>query len=224
MMTLKFDHPNAVAIAALSLSLGTALLLPTEAAQASVFGDSASVVNTFEDAVLTGGLQTLFGNVATETVTDALEFPNFIGFYDIDVSESSLTWTLVDNSSAADLILPANRFDRYYLQFENSTVTSVSLDGSDELNEFASVEVLAPGFSLEPADFFGTGIPTPIEFENGGLLVQFNEGTDLTNLGVSAKVNFTSEPVPEPATAIPALLVGGFMVARSMTRKRRAVA
>lgn len=219
-MNLNFDRMSAAAIAALSLSIG-ASLLPIEAAQGAVLGNSATVVNTFEDAVITGGSQTLFGIAGPETITEAVDFPNFIGFYDIDVSDTHITWTLVDNSGATDLILPANRYDRYYLGFENSTVTSASLDGSDELNAFANVEVLEPGFSLDAADLFGTGIPSPIELENGGLLLEFGEGTDLTNLGVSAKLNFTSKSVPEPQATLPLLLLGGLMLIGSISRQHR---
>ena len=168
------------------------------AEQTGVLGDVLTTVNLFEDAVITGGAQTLFGISAPTTITDEVELPNFIGFYDVDVSDDSLSLTLVDNSGATDLILPAGRFDRYYIEFDGSTITSTSLDGSEELNEFARVEVLEPGLSFEPADLFGTGIAVPIEFENGGLLRECSEGSDLTNLGVSAKVNFTSEPVLDP--------------------------
>lgn len=217
MMILKFRRIQAAAIAAFSFTLGT-YLLHTETAQAAVLGDSVTNVNVFEDAVITGGLQTVFGIEGPNLITDDIELPNFIGFYDIDVSDTDLSMTLVDNSGATDLIIPAGRYDRHYFKFDTSTITSVSLDGSEELNEFAKVEVLDAGFSLAVADLFGTGIPLPIEFENGGLLVEFGESTDLTKLGVSAKVNFTSQSVPEPQTTIPILLVGGLMFARSMTR------
>ena len=164
----------------------------------SVRGDSVTNVNVFEDSVITGGQQTLFGIEGPVTVTDGIELPNFINFYDIDFDEDSFTLTLVDNSGATDPIIPEGRFDRHYIEFEESIITSASLDGSEELNEFANVEVLEPGFMLEPADVFGTGISTPIEFENGGLLLELGEGSDFTNTGVSAKVNFTSALAPEP--------------------------
>lgn len=213
------------AIAAISLMAGPGLL-HTDSAHAAALGDSATVVNTFEDATITGGLQTLFGIAGPETITNDVEFPDFIGFYDTDISDTSLSLTLVDNSGAADLVLTENRFDRYYFGLDTSIITSASLDGTDELNAFANVEVLEAGFSLDAADVFGTGIPAPIEFENGGLLVEFGEGTDLTNLGVSAKVNFTSESitsksVPESQTAVSVLLVGGLMFANSIARQRR---
>ncbi|MEL7226851.1 MAG: hypothetical protein AAGL17_18950 [Cyanobacteria bacterium J06576_12] len=230
MMNLDFARINVVeifpwkgvAVAALSFTLGTNLF-HAEAAQSAVFGDSVTTVNTFEDSVITGGLQTVFGIEGPVTITDEVELPNFIGFYDIDVNDTSLSLTLVDNSGATDLILPADRYDRYYFEFDTSTITSASLDGSAELNEFANVDILEAGFSLDAADLFSTGIPVPIEFENGGLLLEFSEGTDLTNLGISAKVNFTSQSVPEPQAAIPILLAGGLMGVSSITRKHRSI-
>lgn len=196
MMDFKFDRLNAAAIAALALGVSACSVQP----EATVLGDSVTVVNTFEDIVITDGVQTVYGMAGPENITDAVELPNFIGFYDIDISDNSLTMTLVDNSGATDRIIPADRYDRYYFEFDTSTITSATLDGLSELNEFATVQVLDPGFSLDAADLFGTGIPVPIEFENGGLLVEFGEGTDLTNLDVSATVNFTvaNESVPEP--------------------------
>ncbi|MEM9807469.1 MAG: hypothetical protein AAF959_19570 [Cyanobacteria bacterium P01_D01_bin.56] len=219
-MNLKIDRISAGAIAALSLSLGTAIL-PTETAQAAVLGDSATAVNTFQDSVITGGVETIFDFSGPELVADDLEFPAFASLYDIDISDNSLTMTLVDNSVVASLVSPEGRFDRYYIGFDTSIVTSARLNGSDELNEFANVEVLEPGFSLDIADLFDIGIPVPIEFDNGGLLVELGAGTDVTNLGDTAKVNFTTKSVPEPEATMPLLLVSGLMVARSITRKRR---
>ncbi len=119
-----------------------------------------------------------------------LELPNYINFYDMNFSANSLTMTLVNNSDAADLVLPENRFDRYYVGFAANTVTSVSLVGSDELNEFATVSILPAGFVLEAGDAFETGIPVPIDFSQGGFLVELGGGTDLTNTGVTVNVSF----------------------------------
>ena len=208
MMNIKFDRINTVVITALSLSIGTNII-NTATAQAAVLGESANAVNTFEDAAITGRIETVFDFAGSEPVdpVGSIEFPAFASLYDIDISDTSLTMTLVDNSVVASLVSPPGRFDRYYLGFDNSIVTSASLDGSEGLNEFANVEVLAPGFSLDAADLFSTGISVPIEFENGGLLVELGEGTDVTNLGASVKVNFTSQSVPEPQAILPVLLL-----------------
>ena len=76
-----------------------------------------------------------------------------------------------------------------------------------------AIEVLPPGFQLDFVDLFDTSIPVePIEFENGGILVEFGEGTDLSNLGDSVQINFTaSKAVPEPQTTLVPLLLGGLM-------------
>ncbi|MGD1807850.1 calcium-binding protein [Dapis sp. BLCC M126] len=175
-----------------NLGVSATINFEEDISEESVLGDSATVVNTFQDPVFTGGVQTTFGEIGgPEIITNDVEFPNFIGFYDIDISDTSLTMTLVDNSDAADLILPDDRFDRYYIEFDTSTIASASLNGLSELNEFATVEVLEPGFVLDPpADLFETGISTPIQFETGGLLVELGPGTDLRNLGVSANIDF----------------------------------
>ncbi|NEQ72237.1 MAG: calcium-binding protein [Okeania sp. SIO2C9] len=163
-----------------------------DSSEESILGDSATVLNTLQDTVITGGVEATFGEIGgPEIITNDVEFPNFIGFYDIDISDTSLTMTLVDNSQADSLLFPADRFDRYYFEFDTSTIASASLDGLSELNEFATVQVLDPGFVLDAAtDILPSDISTPIEFENGGLLVQFGPGTDLTNLGVSATIDF----------------------------------
>ena len=171
-----------------------------------VLGSSVTVTNTFEDAAITG-VQTVFGLSDPTTVVDpGVELPNFIGFYDIDFSDDGFTMTLVDNSEATDLVIPEGRFDRYYIQFDSDIVTSVQLDGLDELNAFAEVEILEPGFELDAIDLFDTGIPVSQTFENGGILIEFGPGTDLTNLGVTAQVDFTTE---DAATGMP---VGEFQL------------
>ena len=218
-MNCKFDS---LSVAIATFALGTCLLSPAEA-QTQVLGDSVTVVNTFEDAQITGGVQTVFGLDGPATILEpGVEFPSFIGFYDVDISDNSLTMTLIDSSQAFDLILPSGRFDRYYFGFDSSTITSASLDGLAGLNEFATVEVLPPGFQLNFVDLFNTGIPVePIEFDNGGFLVEFGEGSDLSNLGGSAQINFTaSKAVPESQITMAPLLLGGLMFASSALRKR----
>ena len=62
-----------------------------------------------------------------------------------------------------------------------------------KLNAFAEVQILEPGFELDAIDLFDTGIPVSQTFEDGGILIEFGPGTDLTNLGVTAQVDFTTE-------------------------------
>ncbi len=125
----------------------------------------------------------------TATSDPGVESPNNINFYDVDVSANSITLTLVINSDAADLILPAERFDRYYIGFSTNYVTSAELTGTAEPNEFATVSILPAGYFLSVEDQFVTGITVTVEFVNGRLSIEFCEGTDLTNIGVKATVS-----------------------------------
>ena len=95
----------------------------------------------------------------------------------------------VNNSDAADLLLPEGRFDRYYVGFASNTVNTATLASADGLSEFATVTILPAGFSLEAQDLFGTGIPVPVDFAQGGLLIELGAGTDLTNTGLELTVN-----------------------------------
>lgn len=157
----------------------------------SFLGDSVTVANTFEDATLTGGAQAIYGLSDPTTVSDPeVELPNYINFYDMDFSANSLTMTLVNNSDAAALLLPEGRFDRYYIGFSANGITSATLDGSAELDEFATVTVLPAGYSLDAGDAFGTGISEPVDFSQGGMMIALGAGTDLSNLGATVKVNY----------------------------------
>lgn len=134
--------------------------------------------------------QTIYGlSDPTAVSDDAVELPNYINFYDIDVSANTITMTLVNNVDAADLILPAERFDRYYIGFSANTVSSAQLTGTSALNEFATVSLLPAGFTLNAVDVFETGIMVPVEFAQGGLLIELGAGTDLTNTGVQLSVS-----------------------------------
>ena len=155
----------------------------------SFLGDSVTVANTFQDATLTGGEQTIYGLSDPTAVSDpAVELENYINFYDIDVSANSVTMTLVNNSDAADLILPDDRFDRYYIGFASNTVTSAELTGDGALNANATVSVLEAGFTLQTIDAFNVGLPTTVDFAQGGLLIELGSGTDLTETGVTLSV------------------------------------
>ena len=132
----------------LSLALGCLAVFSSHVS-ATVVGDTVTVANTFQDSAITGGVQTVFG-LGDSVVGAGTELSAFVGLYDINVGEGSIEMTLVDNSSAADLVLPAGRFDRYYYQFGSHSVSSVALEGTDDLNEFARVELLSRGFQWSP--------------------------------------------------------------------------
>ena len=160
------------------------------------FGFSGvSVYNSFEDATLTGGQQGFFGAGGPEVISqEKLEFPNFIGFYDIDVTECGVKMTLVDNSGATDLLLPDGRFDRYYFALEEEISDVSILGGSAGLTFNATVTPLAAGYEIPVADLFNTGYPLPIILPNGGFVLELGGGTDLTDLGQTISVGFGCPP------------------------------
>jgi len=149
-----------------------------------------SVYNSFEDATLTGGQQAFYGAAGPVAVSDAVEFPQFINFYDIDVDDCGLTMTLFNNSDAADLLLPDGRFDRYYFAMDEEMSNAFISGGSPGLTVGASVTPLPAGYEIPLSDLFGTGFPLPVTLPNGGLLLQLGGGTDLTELGQTIHVDF----------------------------------
>ena len=159
---------------------------------ASIRGAKAfHVWNTFEDSVLTGGVEALFQVGPDDWIhpdkVEVPKFPKFLppmkgdpndGMYDIDLTRESITFTLVDGTGGTDLVIPDGRFDRYYFdmlyEIEYARIVSTSPDLK------ATVEVIPPRSLTDgPVDLFGLGID-PIEFANGGIVVSFGGGTDLT--------------------------------------------
>ena len=143
--------------------------------------NGVSVYNSFEDATLTGGVQGFFGAAGPERITDDVEFPQFIGFYDTDVTDLGLTMTLFDNSGATDLVLPDGRFDRYYFALDEEASNVSISGGSPGLIDNATVTPLPAGFEVPVQDLFGTGFPLPITLPNGGFVLELGGGTDLTD-------------------------------------------
>lgn len=163
--------------------------------KAGVLGDSVTVLNTFEDSVITGGNQTVFGLSDAAVVSDpGVEFPGFIGFYDVDMAPERVTLTLIDNSGATDLLLPEGRFDRYYIEFDTTRIARAAVAGVGSLDAHASVRVLAPGYVFEPADLFGTGLPTSLTFETGAIAIEIGPGADLTELGQQLTIDIIAAP------------------------------
>ncbi len=158
-----------------------------------------SVYNSFEDATLTGGQQAFYGAAGPVAISDGVEFPKFINFYDIDVDDCGLTMTLFNNSDAADVLLPEGRFDRYYFALEQD-MSNISISGgSSGLTANATVTALPAGYEIPLADLFGTGYPLPITLPNGGFVLELGGGTDLTELGQMISVSFGC-PTPESLT------------------------
>ncbi len=152
--------------------------------------NTVSVYNSFEDATLTGGQQAFYGAAGPIEISDDIEFPQFINFYDIDVTESGLTMTLFNNSDAADLVLPNDRFDRYYFAMDQEMPNVRISGGSPGLTIAATVTPLPAGYEIPLSDLFATGYPLPVTLPNGGFVLELGGGTDLTDLGQTISVDF----------------------------------
>ena len=179
------------------LSLSTSRVVRAEGyaeeEELPMMGPMVTVWNSFQDSVITGGAEVVF-DVSTSAVMEGVEFFGFPtgGFYDIDVTNhpGSIVWTLKNNSAASDLLLPPDRFDRYYFTWSDRVIHRAMIPNMDELNAYATVEVLPPGYVVELTDAFQTGIPVPITLENGGLVFAIGPGSDLTELEQQASVSF----------------------------------
>ncbi len=200
---------NAVAGAILFFlctSISQAMLLTT-----------VTATNTFEDSVFTAGTQTVFGQDTTTIIDPGVELPLFAGVYDIDVNGNKLTMTLANNSTVADLILPSGRFDRYYFEF-NTAIASVMTDLLAAPGYAATASVIAPGSVFNFADVFGTGLPTVLNATNGGLLIEIQPGSDLTNLGQTLQFDVTTVSV---SGTVALLMIGLFALAFQYPRQRQ---
>lgn len=196
-----------------------AICLNPATTDAAVVGDVVTASNTFENPDFTASAQTIFGFSNATVVEPGVEFNEFVGIYDVDITEDSLTMTLVSNEGLSFLEYEAGTFDRYYFGFDSNVVDSASIGSGDtQLTNGMTVGLMAPGFELDVADLFGTGITVPIEYPNGGFFVEFGEGTNLETLGVSTTIDFSASPVPEPGSALLIVLAGLFVA--GVSRKR----
>jgi len=160
------------------------------------FGDDLIMIwNTFSDDHATGGAQVVY-DYSDSIANDELEFPGFPmnmppmegGFYDIDVAADSITYTLVDNRSATNILFPEGTFDRYYIIMP-APVESVEVVSSDSI--VVEVDILEDGTEVETVDFFGTGLEFPESFGDNVIRVQIVGGTDLTELGQEIVLSYT---------------------------------
>lgn len=202
-----------------SVAIAGALMLSSAATHASVIGSEVSVFNSFEQGGFTGGVETLFASPSAYTVTDGVEVSTYLGLYDIDAAENSLTMTLANNSGAFFTLYDDATVDRYYFFFQGYNVTSASLANATGLNANATVSLFSagdinfngaftPSFSIDTT-------PVAVPVPTNGFVIAFGEGTDIRTLGVEAMVNFTTEAVSASAPASIALLsLGGLMAFR----------
>jgi len=100
-------------------------------------------------------------DAATKTVSDEIEFAAFVGIYDIDVDDSSITFSMSDtakeNADIAALFrtIEEGTFDRYYFTFDEAqNFESVETD-----NENVSASVVSDKeikVEVGPGFVFGT--------------------------------------------------------------------
>lgn len=130
-----------------------------------------TVANTFQDPKVTGSKEIstvafsadVYANKAAK-VSKAVEVPNFVNFYEIDVAYdmSALTMTVSKTAKPFNNPMPADRFDRYYYTFSGAGPATASI------NMEASTPAIAKGASVEV-------------MTAGRIVVVFGEGADFTH-------------------------------------------
>lgn len=202
-------------ITCFGMMLGLLFPLFSSTANADVVSDTLSAANTFQSGTVTGGTETIFQIASSDVIDPGVELNQFATLYDIDFFDGGLTMTLANNTGLSTTLFEAGVFDRYYYGFDAHTVDSVSsIIGDTELTNGLTANLLAPGFELAPADLFSTGISLPQTFTNGGLVLEFGEGTNLGTVGRSVTLNFTTTAVPEPTSAVLLCGLSGLVILR----------
>lgn len=137
-------------------------------------GAKVTVTNTIQSQALTGGteapIEAAFmvdeGSLAaTNTVTDAVEFPAYLlGLYNIDISENAIDFELVapqDDPTYSGFFrtIEAGTYDRYYLTFEEAqnvtgfTSTNSSVNLRIDSDKVLVVEI-GEGYDFNPGTTF----------------------------------------------------------------------
>lgn len=203
-----------------TLLLVASLALIPNSVGAALLGDTVKMLNTLTDTTLTDGEEKFVTTQAGTIVDPGVELPFISGTtsYDFDFTCDTITITLADDPALVNPVLPPGTVDRYYFGFNDNRVTGVDLVGSTGLNAAATVEIYPAGYELTATDLFNLGMPVTIPLPNGGFSVSFNEGTDLTTIGVTGEISIETVPVPEPGAI--ALIGLGFLGALVALRKR----
>ena len=106
---------------------------------------------------------------------------------DIYVSESDMTFTLVDNSGAADLILPGSWYDWYYTIIPYK-VTNVAVICED--NYKVEVGIVDPDTTIKISDFFSFGLKASKIFGNNVIAISTKAGTNMTNINQVIQIRY----------------------------------
>jgi len=167
----------------------------------SVSGSDVSIWNIFTDSMITGG-QSIIYDFRPSTLSDDVEFPLFPmnpphegeepgeggGFYDIDVTSSTVTYTLMDNSGATDIVIPEGRTDAYYLIMP-SDIESVEVISSDDI--IVTATIAEAGASPTIVDMFGSGLVFPEELGDNVIYIEIQVGTDLSEVGQQIQIEYS---------------------------------
>jgi len=187
------------------------------------------VWNTFEDSIISGGVEALFQYVGPTFISDEVEFPLFPkffppmkgdpsdGMYDIDITENSIDFTLIDGSGGTDIVIPEGRFDRYYFDLDFA-IEKASVMSSNDIN--VELTVVPPGGLTDgPIDLFGLGLETP-KFIHGGLILSIEAGSDLTESGQGISIDYTLREYGRDPEAFKAYLMMTAQAQLTDTRER----
>lgn len=137
-------------------------------------GASLTITNTFTGIAQTNSVETtiedFFGQpagslAATATVSDEVEFPDFIlGLYDIDIAENSISFELVaavDDPTYKDFFrtIEAGTTDRYYLTFDEAQDVGSFISSNSSVNlridsDKIIVVEIGEGFDFNPGSSF----------------------------------------------------------------------
>lgn len=188
---MALPKTNFVSALLASVALSSALAGPIAA---DTVGTIAQAVNFFENAQATGGNPMTVDVKGPVEISNAVELPGFaFAVYDVDVTNNSLTMTLIAQLEKLQITLyDETTFDRYYFAFDKEVTSAEMSDLTDE-NFKATVEIIARGTTVTSKGAFVDGLGTEFTFENGGILITLGEGTDLTKIsenGGALTVNF----------------------------------
>ncbi len=131
---------------------------PPAAPSCSLMGASIDLENTFQDDVVTMGVEFQFVAPMASVVDGGVEYSNFAGVYDVDVMATGISLCYSDNAVVAPTTLPDGRFDRYYFDLGSTTnqPISASLDPSSTID--AEVSIAGDGrllVEIGPGDSIG---------------------------------------------------------------------
>lgn len=162
--------------------LGSTLALSLISAQIAA-AQSVTVINSFSDPTLTQGAEMTFMQIEAPTET-----PLELAMYTITVSENQITFELVDNSAASDLVFPEGRQDIWYISVEGATSYSLSDDSDANFNP--SETAVDAGSTLQFDGAFRDGLLLEYPLDDAGIRVALGGGTDLNEIGTSWVIDF----------------------------------